>query len=124
MKLLPVLLIPAFAIFCATPAQAQTVKRDIPYVEPAGADKLQTLDIYAPANAKNLPVVVWIHGGGWQTGDKASVQVKPQAFQDHGFVFVSVNYRLLPAVDMGTIINVAWGNPSSFRSIPRRGLSR
>src|SRR5262249_39554674 len=49
-------------------------------------------------------VVFWIHGGGWQTGDKSSVQLKPQAFMDKGFVFVSTNYRLLPDFDMGTII--------------------
>src|SRR6202008_2642185 len=43
-----------------------------------------------------------IHGGGWQTGDKSSVQNKPQAFLENQFVFVSTNYRLLPAVDMET----------------------
>ena len=37
-------------------------------------------------------------------GDKSSVQQKPQAFVDRGFVFVSTNYRLLPHVDMETII--------------------
>lgn len=83
-------------------AQAQEVKRDIPYAEPA-ADR-QVLDVYAPADAKKLPVVFWIHGGGWQTGDKAEVQLKPQVFVDKGFVFVSTNYRLLPSVEMGTII--------------------
>jgi arylformamidase len=57
-----------------------------------------------PKDAKSLPVVFWIHGGGWQAGDKTSVQVKPQAFVDKGFVFVSTNYRLLPTVDMGTIV--------------------
>jgi len=83
-------------------ARAQDVKRDIPYADPAA--ELQKLDIYAPRDAKNLPVVFWIHGGGWQTGDKAQVQIKPQAFVDKGFVFVSTNYRLLPEVDMATII--------------------
>jgi acetyl esterase/lipase len=83
-------------------ARAQDVKRDIPYADPA--DKLQVLDVYSPKGAKNLPVVFWIHGGGWQTGDKKEVQLKPQAFNDRGFVFVSINYRLLPAVDMGTIV--------------------
>src|SRR3954463_4857182 len=83
-------------------AQAQAIKRDIPY---AGVqDDKRTLDVYAPAGAKDLPVVFWIHGGGWQTGDKSDVKLKPQAFMDKGFVFVSVNYRLLPAVDMGTLI--------------------
>src|SRR5438309_2196889 len=86
----------------AASAQAKlNVKRDIPYAEPA--DPRQKVDIYAPEGAKNLPVVFWIHGGGWQTGDKSDVQLKPQAFVDRGFVFVSTGYRLLPNVDMGTI---------------------
>jgi arylformamidase len=83
-------------------SQAQEVKRDIPYATPAA--ERQVLDIYAPQGAKNLPVVFWIHGGGWQGGDKSSVQIKPQAFVDKGYVFVSTNYRLLPQVDMATIV--------------------
>lgn len=82
-------------------AHAQDIKRNIPYANPA--HERQVLDVYSPPNAKNLPVVFWIHGGGWQTGDKTSVQLKPQAFMDKGFVFVATNYRLLPNVDMGTI---------------------
>ena len=62
------------------------------------------LDVYSPPGAKDLPVVFWIHGGGWQTGDKTDVQQKPQAFVEKGFVFVSTNYRLLPGVDMATIV--------------------
>ena len=84
-------------------AQAQEIKRNIPYVE-AGHER-QVLDVYSPKGAKGLPVVFWIHGGGWQTGDKTSVQIKPQAFLDKGFVFVSTNYRLLPDVDMATIVS-------------------
>src|SRR5437868_3039440 len=80
----------------------QDVKRNIPYVDPAG--ERQVLDVYSSPHAKNLPVVFWIHGGGWQTGDKTSVQMKPQVFADKGFVFVSTNYRLLPSVDMATIV--------------------
>ena len=83
-------------------AQAQNIKQNVPYAEPA--DERQVLDIYSPADAKKLPVVFWIHGGGWQTGDKSDVQVKPQVFMDKGFVFVSTNYRLLPTVNMETIV--------------------
>ena len=90
------------AVACWTEAQAQDVKRDIPYATPA--HERQVLDVYSPSHAKSLPVVFWIHGGGWQTGDKTSVQIKPQAFMDKGFVFVSTNYRLLPNVDMETIV--------------------
>ncbi|MEW6306409.1 MAG: alpha/beta hydrolase [Verrucomicrobiota bacterium] len=83
---------------------------DAPTVRPTAANvhygehERQVLDIYTPAGAKNLPVVFWIHGGGWQTGDKSSVQLKPQVFTERGYVFVSTNYRLLPNVDMGTLI--------------------
>ena len=59
--------------------------------------------MHAPEGAKNLPVVFWIHGGGWQSGDKTMVAQKPKAFMDAGFVFVSINHRLLPTVEMGAI---------------------
>jgi arylformamidase len=98
MKLLVSLLI---AVAVLTSAHAQEVKRDIPYTK--NADKLQVLDVYSPPEAKSLPVVFWIHGGGWQAGDKSEVYSKPQVFNGKGFVFVSTNYRLLPNVDMATL---------------------
>src|SRR4051812_9337019 len=88
------------AVACVSEAHAQVVTRDIPY---ATAHERQVLDVYAPASARNLPVVFWIHGGGWQTGNKSMVALKPKAFMDAGFVFVSINHRLLPTVDMGTL---------------------
>jgi arylformamidase len=102
------------ACFAATTvsvlAQQQTtattsldVKMDIPYVE--SGDARQKVDVYSPAGAKNLPVVFWIHGGGWQAGDRTSVQVKPQAFVEKGFAFVSTGYRLLPNVEMVEIFH-------------------
>src|SRR5262249_5838049 len=90
------------AVALLSEAQTQDVKRNIPYAEPA--HERQVLDVYSPPHAKNLPVIFWIHGGGWQTGDKTSVQLKPLFFVDKGFVFVSTNYRLLPSVDMATIV--------------------
>lgn len=83
-------------------AYAQRATRDIPY---ANAHERQVLDVYAPEGAKNLPVVFWIHGGGWQAGNKGMIGVKPKAFNDAGFIFVSTNYRLLPTVDMGALTN-------------------
>jgi acetyl esterase/lipase len=88
---------------------SQSFAADTPTIKPTAANvpygdqERHVLDIYAPPGAKNLPVVFWIHGGGWQTGDKTSVQLKPQVFVEKGFVFVSTNYRLLPNVDMATI---------------------
>lgn len=86
-------------------ARAENVaptKSNVPYIENGHARHV--LDVYSPPGAKNLPVVFWIHGGGWQAGDKSDVKLKPQWFMDKGFVFVSTNYRLMPEVDMGTLI--------------------
>jgi acetyl esterase/lipase len=89
-------------LLCATAVQASNLTQNIPYTDKA--DQRQVLDIYSPADAKNCPVIFWIHGGGWVTGDKKEVEEKPRAFTEHGFVFVSTNYRLLPQVEMGTLI--------------------
>ena len=79
-------------------AAAPDAKRDIFYTE--AKNKLQSLDVYSPADGKNHPVIVWIHGGGWKKGDKAGLQKKPQAFVEKGFVLVSINYRFLPEVTL------------------------
>jgi len=89
-------------LLLASFAQAQTLKPNIPYVE--HGHERHVLDIHAPEGAKNLPVVFWIHGGGWQAGDKTDVQIKPRFFAEKGFVFVSTNYRLLPQVEMSVLI--------------------
>jgi len=78
------------------------VERDIAYAEPK--NKRQTLDVYTPAAGKNLPVVVWVHGGGWQVGDKTEIGSKPLAFTRKGLVFVAVNYRFVPNVKMEAIV--------------------
>lgn len=91
----------AFLLFVSV-AHAQELKSNIPYAKPA--HERQVLDIYTPQEGENLPVVFWIHGGGWQTGDKTSVQIKPRVFTERGYVFVSTNYRLLPHVEMGVLI--------------------
>jgi arylformamidase len=85
-------------LLIASVAEAQNLTSNIPYAD--SPHERQVLDIYAPDGAKNLPVVFWIHGGGWQTGDKTSVQLKPRVFTERGFVFVATNYRLLPQVEM------------------------
>jgi arylformamidase len=137
MKNSAALLVTVFsALFLSAPAHSQTaalspatlkVQRDIPYTEPA--DPRQKVDVYAPEGAQDLPVVFWIHGGGWQAGDRTDVQLKPQAFADKGFVFVSTGYRLLPAVDMVTIFrdvakSIRWVHEhiSQFGGDPQRIL--
>jgi len=111
---------PAFTPLAAAMPPAPTLSRDIPYAPTA--HPRHTLDIYAPAGAKNLPVVFWIHGGGWTSGSKAEVDLKPACFTAYGCVFVSTNYRLLPEVDMGTLIgDVASALGWVHRSIAAHG---
>ena len=83
-------------------AHAQKLTSNIRYIN-SGHER-HVLDVYQPEGAKNLPVVFWIHGGGWQAGDKTDVQIKPSVFCERGFVFVSTNYRLLPNVEMKELI--------------------
>ena len=65
-----------------------------------GADPAQALDIYLPPNVpRDAPVIVMVHGGAWKIGDKAntgSVENKLRHWLPKGYVFVSVNYRMLP----------------------------
>jgi arylformamidase len=82
----------------ASPLLARELKahRGLPYAEPK--NERQMLDVYAPAKGKDLPVVLWIHGGGWRAGDRSRVREKPQAFVDKNFVFVAANHRFFPDV--------------------------
>tara|TARA_Y100000588_G_scaffold147502_1_gene161398 strand:- start:796 stop:1122 length:327 start_codon:yes stop_codon:yes gene_type:complete len=70
--------------FTSLVAEAQNLKSDILYADPA--HERQVLDIYSTKDAKNLPVVFWIHGGGWVTGDKSDVALKPKVFAEAAFV--------------------------------------
>ena len=81
-------------------ASAQKLTPNVAY-QPNGHER-HVLDIYTPEGSRGegLPVMFWIHGGGWQTGDKSDVALKPKALTERGFVFVSTNYRLLPHVRM------------------------
>lgn len=108
-----------FSMVPMNPAKAQNLKANIPY---GNAHERQVLDIYAPKNAENLPVVFWIHGGGWQVGDKSDVQIKPKWFNERGFVFVTTNYRLLPHVEMDTLVrDVAKSLGWVYRNVSKHG---
>lgn len=54
------------------------------------------LNLWRPVEAKTqkLPVMVWIHGGGFVNGGSSSVDSTGQGMAARGLVFVSFNYRL------------------------------
>jgi acetyl esterase/lipase len=52
------------------------------------------LDLLVPRNvAAPLPLVIWIHGGGWQSGDKTN-RAQAQRLVCRGYALASINYRL------------------------------
>ena len=55
-----------------------------------GSHPRQVLDFYPAKSDKPTPVVFYIHGGGWQGGDK---KTNPKAFLDKGISVVAINYR-------------------------------
>ena len=63
---------------------------DIPYV--TGGHERQRLDLYLPQGEGLKPVIVWIHGGAWEAGDKANCPAKGMLAR--GYAVVSVGYRL------------------------------
>ena len=75
------------------------VERDVAY----GPASRQRLDVYMPAHADGAPILVMVHGGGWAIGDKSSsgvVRNKVRHWLPEGYIVVSVNYRLVPEVDV------------------------
>ena len=55
------------------------------------------LDLVRPAEAEHpLPAIVWVHGGGWRLQDRTACPDLVQHFAGHGYVMVSIDYRLAP----------------------------
>lgn len=53
-----------------------------------------TVNVWAPADAANAPVVLWLHGGALERGAAAQSGYDGSTFARDGIVFVSANYRL------------------------------
>lgn len=79
-------------LISAAPAGKQTIRY--------GADPLQAVDVTIPAAAerKRVPLIVFVHGGGWARGskDNATGRWKASHYTDEGYAFASLDYRLVP----------------------------
>jgi acetyl esterase/lipase len=76
----------------ASPPRPVGDQRDVVYKTVDGAPI--ALDIHAATGTGPHPVIVWIHGGGWQSGDKAQCLPVRLGFPDRGYTVACVNYRL------------------------------
>lgn len=78
------------------PITGNTVYNDINYTTGSPQNELN-LDVYVPdGGLPSKPVVIYVHGGSWRTGDKSNTGYKDEFFTGMGYIFVSVNYRLSP----------------------------
>ncbi|MFC4453242.1 alpha/beta hydrolase [Deinococcus sonorensis] len=69
-----------------------TVTRDLHY----GPDARNVLDLYAPQKASGLPVVLFIHGGSWTSGDKNEYKFVGDSLARGGYLVAVMSYRLAP----------------------------
>jgi acetyl esterase/lipase len=74
-------------------AGSRLVKSDVSF----GSDERQKLDIYVPTEGTGpWPVIVFIYGGSWNSGDKEPYAFVGRALAAQGFLVVVPNYRLYP----------------------------
>lgn len=81
------------------PTYRVAVETDVTYHR--GADfnpRRHALDVYQPAGLNDAPVLIFVHGGGWSTGNKGIFSYIGRTFAERGYVTVVPNYRLSPAV--------------------------
>ena len=99
---------------------------DITYA--AIGDRALRLDVYLPATKPEspMPVIMWVHGGGWRGGSKAGIG-RPAPILEKGFALVSVEYRLsgealFPAAIADVKAAMRWirANASTYGFSPSR----
>ena len=95
----PAILQETFALYrplLPQPSASVRVQPDIPY----GSDARQRLDLYAPADATGLPVLLYVPGGGFVGGDKRAEDGFwaniGDDFAQRGFLVLIMNHRLAP----------------------------
>lgn len=99
-------------LLCSMSAMAQYQQvNDVTYAESTNkyAQERRKLDVYYPTNQKDVPVVVWFHGGGIEGGSKHI----DNELKNSGLVVMAANYRLLPKAPIDSILDdaaaaVAW----------------
>ncbi len=109
-----VFVIVAFVVFSSGfsgSANARSLRADIP----VGAG--QTVDVHIPDAAepqgffkikKKVPVLLYVHGGGWVKGDSSRIYGLSDYANSRGYMLVAINYRPVPKTDIdGQVADVA-----------------
>ncbi len=70
------------------------VSPDMQFRDAGPSEDCLTLNVWAPMKAEKLPVMVWVHGGGFVNGGSSEPRQDGQFLTKHGVIVVSMNYRL------------------------------
>ena len=88
------------ALLAAPPAHAQPKQPKLPAGVEAHRDlgygphkERHTLDVFTPKSDTPTPLVIWVHGGGWQQGSKNGGN-PAMALLEKGYAVAAINYRL------------------------------
>jgi para-nitrobenzyl esterase len=79
------------------PASLQTIGSGVAWIYPVQDQQSEdclTLNVWTPGRGGKLPVIVWLHGGGFRTGATRMPLMNGRALSELGVVVVTVNYRL------------------------------
>ena len=105
----------------------QVELKTIAYAVRGGKELL--LDLYTPtsAGAARLPVIVFLHGGGWSGGTRTTGPDFRRFFAQHGLAMASIDYRLTPEItfpsnveDVKTAVRWLRANAAAHRLDPNR----
>jgi acetyl esterase/lipase len=70
-------------------AGAPTLQSDIQYATTVAGEPLR-LDLYTPESGAGAPLIVWVHGGGWENGNKSAMPLAPVI--ERGFAVASLDF--------------------------------
>jgi acetyl esterase/lipase len=133
----PVVLVAAFFGLGLAPALAQDKPKTGKQSAPTHADvrygpqPRNVLDLYLPPSDRPTPLILYIHGGGFQGGDKRSLSpAESNAYLDAGCAVAALNYRLtdtapMPAAyrDCGRALQFLRHNAKTWNLDPARVAS-
>lgn len=92
-SILAVLLLAATVVAAQAQSYEVTVRNNVEYADHDGV-KLAG-DLYLPKGMDKAPVVIAVHGGGWQVGNRSSYRYWGQYLAKHGIGVFAVTYRLM-----------------------------
>jgi arylformamidase len=109
-------------------SESAAVRREMqPRTVRYGKSEDEVLDIFAPADVRDAPVMIFIHGGAWIRSTKDDASFAAPVFTRRGAIFIAVNYSSLASVRMPDIAEqcrraIEWAvrNASSYGGSPQR----